>query len=78
MKCRVFNGMESKESNRFFANKGNCGKRFGALLYYLKQFSFPIKPISSSILSSKSIVGGHLIFNVEFEFLAECAVCVAS
>ena len=26
--------------NNIFANKWNCGKRFGALLYYLRSFSF--------------------------------------
>ena len=33
--CRVDNGTESNELNRIFANKGNCGKRFGHGLGYL-------------------------------------------
>ena len=32
----VANGFELNGLNRIFANKGNCGKRFGAPLYYPK------------------------------------------
>ena len=38
-KCRVANG-ELNGLNQIFTNKKNCGKRFGALLFYLKWFSF--------------------------------------
>ena len=42
-KCRVANGTESNGINSIFANKGNCGKIFGASLCYLKYSSHIFK-----------------------------------
>ena len=35
-KIQVANGAELNGLKRIFANKGNCGKRFGAPIDYLK------------------------------------------
>ena len=37
MKRRVANGTVSNGVNRIFANKKNCGERFGTTLHYLKR-----------------------------------------
>ena len=38
--CRVDNGTELNELNRLFADKGNCGKRFGHLFVISSSFHF--------------------------------------